>query len=525
MKKFGQFLLVSALSAALLAGCGGSKKAESSAAGSSEAKTESTAASGQKLKVVTTIFPEYDWAKAVLGDKAENAELTLLLKNGVDLHSFQPSAEDIAKISEADLFIYVGGESDGWVDDALKEAKNKNMKVINLMEVLGDKAKEEEMKEGMQESEHEHEHEHSHGKEVSTFEDSEVKDRSLSDWKGEWQSAYPLAKSGALDEAFKEKAEKTGKMTAEEYKAYYLKGYESDIAKINIDGDTISFTDESGKTVKSAYKYLGTYIQNWSTGTKAAMYRFEAEDKNSGAPIYVEINDHMIEPAEPEHFHIRFSNESFDAIKDPESYWPTFYPAAMTAEEVNDEFAGRDHHEETEYDEHVWLSLKNAELYVNKIAEDLSALDAANAENYKKNAEAYNKQLSELDTQYADVVKNAANKYLLFGDRFPFRYLVDDYGLDYSAAFVGCSADTEASFETVRFLAEKVDEKKLNNILVIENSDQKIANTIQQNTQEKNQKILVLDSMQSVTEKNIADGETYLGVMQKNLEVLKQALQ
>ena len=520
MKKFGQFLLVSALSAALLAGCGGSKKAESSAAGSSEAKTESTAASGQKLKVVTTIFPEYDWAKAVLGDKAENAELTLLLKSGVDLHSFQPSAEDIAKISEADLFIYVGGESDGWVDDALKEAKNKNMKVINLMEVLGDKAKEEEMKEGMQESEHEH----SHGKEVSTFEDSEVKDRSLDEWKGDWQSAYPLAKSGALDEAFKEKAEKTGKMTAEEYKAYYPKGYETDIAKINIDGDTISFTDESGKEVKSAYKYLGTYIQNWSTGTKAAMYRFEAEDKNSGAPIYVEINDHMIEPAEPEHFHIRFSNESFDAIKDPESYWPTFYPAAMTAEEVNDELAGHDHHEETEYDEHVWLSLKNAELYVNKIAEDLSALDAANTENYKKNAEAYNKQLSELDTQYADVVKNAANKYLLFGDRFPFRYLVDDYGLDYSAAFVGCSADTEASFETVRFLAEKVDEKKLDSILVIENSDQKIANTIQQNTQEKNQKILVLDSMQSVTEKNIADGETYLGVMQKNLEVLKQAL-
>ena len=122
-------------------------------------------------------------------------------------------------------------------------------------------------------------------------------------------------------------------------------------------------------------------------------------------------------------------------------------------------------------------------------------------------------------------MKNATNKYLLFGDRFPFRYLVDDYGLDYSAAFVGCSADTEASFETVRFLADKVDEKKLGSILVIENSDQKIANTIQQNTKEKNQKILVLDSMQSVTEKNMADGETYLGVMKKNLEVLKQALQ
>ncbi len=516
MKKFGMFLMISALSAALLAGCGGSKKAESSAAAS-----ETAIAEGKKLKVVTTIFPEYDWAKAVLGDKAENAELTLLLKNGVDLHSYQPSAEDISKISEADLFVYVGGESDEWVNDALKEAKNKDMKVINLMEVLGDKAKEEELKEGMQESEHEH----SHGKEVSTFEDGEVKDRTLGDWKGEWQSAYPLAKSGALDKAFQAKAEQTGKMTAEEYKAYYTKGYETDIAKIAIDDDTISFTDESGKTVKSPYKYVGTYIQNWSTGTKAAMYRFEAEDKNSGAPIYVEINDHMIEPAAAEHFHIPFSNESFDAIKDPESYWPTFYPASLTAEEVCDELAGHDHHEEPEYDEHVWLSLKNAELYVNKIAEDLSTLDAANADSYKKNAEDYNKKLTELDKQYAETVDKAANKYLLFGDRFPFRYLVDDYGLDYSAAFVGCSADTEASFETVRFLAEKADEKKLNSILVIENSDQKIANTIQQNTKDKNQKILVMDSMQSVTEKNIADGETYLGVMQKNLEVLKQALQ
>ena len=92
-----------------------------------------------KLKVVTTIFPEYDWTREIIGDNASNVELTLLLGNGVDLHSYQPSIQDIAKISTADIFIYVGGESDGWVKDALKNVTNKNMKVINLMETLGDK--------------------------------------------------------------------------------------------------------------------------------------------------------------------------------------------------------------------------------------------------------------------------------------------------------------------------------------------------------------------------------------------------
>ena len=113
-----------------------------------------------KTKIVTTIFPEYDWTREILGDKISDAELTLLNGKGVDLHSYQPSFQDIAKISTADIFIYVGGESDEWVDGALKNAKNKNLKVINLMEVLGDKVKEEEIVEGMQaEKEDEHEDE------------------------------------------------------------------------------------------------------------------------------------------------------------------------------------------------------------------------------------------------------------------------------------------------------------------------------------------------------------------------------
>ena len=301
-----------------------------------------------KLSIVTTIFPEYDWVRAVLGDKADNAEVTMLLDNGVDLHSYQPAADDIVKISDCDLFIYVGGESDGWVDDALKNATNKNMKVINLLDVLGDSVKTEEVVEGMQETEHDHDHDHS--KEVSTFEDEEEKD------------------------------------------------------------------------------------------------------------------------------------------------------------------------------EHVWLSLKNAEVLVNAISKSLQELDPDNKDTYAANAAAYIEKLSALDGEYQAAVDAATYKTVLFGDRFPFRYLVDDYGLRYYAAFVGCSAETEASFETVSFLAKKVDELKLPCVLTIEGAQHKISETIVQNTAEKNQKVLTMDSMQSTTSKDVANGTTYLSVMEKNLSVLKEAL-
>ena len=301
-----------------------------------------------KLSIVTTIFPEYDWVRAVLGDKADNAEVTMLLDNGIDLHSYQPTADDIVKISDCDLFLYVGGESDGWVDDALKNATNKNMKVINLLDVLGDSVKTEEVVEGMQETEHDHDHDHS--KEVSTFEDEEEKD------------------------------------------------------------------------------------------------------------------------------------------------------------------------------EHVWLSLKNAEVFVNAISKSLQELDPDNKDTYAANAAAYIEKLSALDGEYQAAVDAATYKTVVFGDRFPFRYLVDDYGLRYYAAFVGCSAETEASFETVSFLAKKVDELKLPCVLTIEGAQHKIAETIVQNTAEKNQKVLTMDSLQSTSSKDVANGTTYLSVMEKNLSVLKEAL-
>lgn len=352
MKKYISIILVAIMALACLSACG--NKAEANSLEPSSGNSPD----GKRLQIVTTIFPEYDWVKQILGDRASNAEITMLLDNGVDLHSYQPTAEDIMKISNCDLFIYVGGESDEWVEGALQEAVNKDMKVINLLEVLGDGVKEEELVEGMEAGEHEHEHEH-------------------------------------------------------------------------------------------------------------------------------EDEEHEHEEGE-EHEH--------------------------------------EHEEGPEYDEHVWLSLKNAKVLCNAITDAMVEIDPDNADDYRTNMAAYSEKLVALDTEYQSVTSAATQKTLLFGDRFPFRYLVDDYGLSYYAAFVGCSAETEASFETITFLAGKVDELGLSNVLTIEKSDQKIAQTIVQNTQDKNQKILALDSMQSTTSEDVSGGATYLSIMESNLDILREAL-
>ena len=154
----------------------------------------------------------------------------------------------------------------------------------------------------------------------------------------------------------------------------------------------------------------------------------------------------------------------------------------------------------------------------------MQKIDSANADAYKKNADAYIEALKALDAEYKAAVDAASNKTILFGDRFPFRYMVDDYGLTYYAAFVGCSAETEASFETITFLSKKVDELSLPAIFTIEGKDKRIAETISQNTSTKDQKILTLDSMQSVSSSDIKNGTTYMSIMENNLSVLKEAL-
>ena len=162
MKKIITILFAAILMAAMLSACANTSDSSYSnvqkADGSGGSGNLENSDTSGKISIVTTLFPEYDWVREILGDKTEQAELTILLDNGVDLHSYQPTADDLVKIANCDMFIYVGGESDEWVEDALGQAENKDMAVISLLDVLGDSVKAEETVEGMQEEEHEHSH-------------------------------------------------------------------------------------------------------------------------------------------------------------------------------------------------------------------------------------------------------------------------------------------------------------------------------------------------------------------------------
>ena len=505
MKKIITLVLALAMAVSLFTGCGKKNNAET---GESDSN---------KLSVVTTIFPEYDWVREILGGKAESTDLTMLLDNGVDLHSYQPTADDIVKISDCDLFIYVGGESDGWVESVLKNAANRKMKVINLLEVLGDSVKTEEIVEGMQEDGHDHGH--SHDEQLT---ENDIEDRTLSDFAGTWKSLHPFLLNGDLDKFCEHRAEEDedSSTTKDTYWEKYKTSWQCDAEKISINGNTITFTYGDGKTVSAEYTYAG-YQPKLDDEGKIRSVRYQFETTSADAPQYVQFNDHGHEPGEAEHFHIYFGNDGFDALMSAKTN-PFFVKDALSAEDILDELMGHDHGEEM--DEHVWLSLKNAQVLCVTIADALCAIDPDNKNTYIANAAAYRDKLAALDADYKAAVDGAAHKTVLFGDRFPFRYLVDDYGLRYYAAFAGCSAETEASFETVSFLAKKVDDLELPCVLTIEGAQHRIAETIVQNTAGKNQKVLTMDSMQSTTSKDVANGATYLSVMEKNLSVLKEAL-
>lgn len=288
-----------------------------------------------KISVVTTIFPIYDWVRQVAGDNLSNIDLTMLLDNGVDLHSYQPTAQDIMKVSNADLFIYVGGESDEWVEDVLEAAPNADIRAINLVEAMGEDIKMEEMVEGMEHAEEE---------------------------------------------------------------------------------------------------------------------------------------------------------------------------------------------DEEEADEHVWLSLHNAEKLVKVIADVLAEIDGEHADTYLNNAKEYEKKLSALDERYKETISSAAFDTLLFADRFPFRYLTDDYDLKYYAAFSGCSAESEASFDTVAFLIGKLNELALPAVIRLEDGRINIADTIIRDSATKDQRIVILHSMQQITGEDVRTGISYLSVMEDNLNALREAL-
>ena len=309
-----------------------------------------------RLRVITTTFPLYDWTRQILGRHFSEVELIQLQDNGIDLHNYQPTVKDIARIAQCDLFVFVGGESDEWVDKALHSPRNPKRIALNLVKELGDAVQEEEPLEGMEEHAHHHHHDH---------------------------------------------------------------------------------------------------------------------DKN---------HDH-----DKKHDH-----------------------------------DGDDDEHET--DEHIWLSLRCAVTLCKAISLKLSELDKANAAEYQANCRAYSEKLLALDKRYKEAVFASTQKTLLFADRYPFRYMANDYGLTCFAAFSGCSAETEASFKTIAFLAGKVDEYKLPFVLVLENRQHKIAETVVRTAKSKGVGILTIDSLQATTSRDSINGKNYLNAMENNLAVLIKAL-
>ena len=177
------------------------------------------------------------------------------------------------------------------------------------------------------------------------------------------------------------------------------------------------------------------------------------------------------------------------------------------------------------YDEHVWLSLLNAVTAIRAIEQALIGLAPELESDFTNNAANLISEIQALHFEFHEVVRAAPHNTLLFADRFPFRYFVEDYGIRYYAAFTGCSAETEASFATITFLINKVNELGLNTIMTTESPVRELAETIRNNSEAQNQQILALDSMQSITAADVAAGVTYLGIMRENLNVLRQALQ
>lgn len=180
--------------------------------------------------------------------------------------------------------------------------------------------------------------------------------------------------------------------------------------------------------------------------------------------------------------------------------------------------------DEAEPDEHVWLSLKNAAVVCEAITEQICLLDAAHEANYRDNLAGYSKKLADLDSCFSSAVSHAKSNTIIVADRFPFRYLVEDYGIEYYAAFAGCSAETDASFETVLFLAGKLDELSLENVCIIDGSDARIAKAVISNSRDADRDVLTLDSLQAVSQADIENGVTYLNAMENNLNTLSAAL-
>ncbi|OON98255.1 MAG: hypothetical protein ATN36_01095 [Epulopiscium sp. Nele67-Bin005] len=388
-----KFLLGGALITlcSVVAGCGSSSALDT---------PSNNAVNDDKFNVLCSSYPVYEWTRAIVGDDT-NVEVSLLMNNGVDPHNYQASASDIAKISESDLVIYIGGDSEGWIDDALFNLKD--VHYVSLVHELSGFVLEENLDNIFNASdccEEDHTHDHDHEDECE-------------------------------DEC------------CEEDHAH--------------DHD----------------------------------HEEECED----------------ECCEEDHAHDHDHEEECE-------------------DECCEEDHTHDHDEHCDHshvDEHIWLSAKLAKEASSVIAKELIYIDKEFASSYSDNLDLYLEELDILDNKFQQVVDNARHKTLIFGDRFPFRYLADDYNLEAYAAFSGCSTDTEASFETIVFLSEMLNETEAEAVSYISESSRAIANTVISSSNKKSSPTVQFTSMELVSPSDIGK-VSYIDLMEVNLKALEEAL-
>ena len=335
-----------------------------------------------RIRIVTTIFPPYDFARAIAGDETK-ADITMLLSPGEEVHSYEPTPMDIKKIQNSNLFIYVGGENDVWVERILENMGDKRPQTLRLVDLTDTVA--EEIVEGMMEERGEHEHEPEHA-------------------------------------------------------------------------------EDAGREHEEA-------------GVEGVGHDHEADHDHG------EADDH----AHSSHTHSGDSSE--------------------------------EEHEEA--DEHVWTSPVKAAEITEAIAAKMAEIDSDNAESYLANANAYVKKILEVDAAYREIVDNAERRTIVFGDRFPLRYFAEEYGLEYFAAFPGCSSESEPSASTLAFLIDKVREEQIPVVFSIEFSNGNIARAICESSGAVQR---TFNSCHNVTRAQMENGATYVSLMTENLEPVREAL-
>ena len=275
--------------------------------------------------------------------------------------------------------------------------------------------------------------------------------------------------------------------------------------------ETLAALDTTNMTIVTMMDYVDAVEEEIVEGME------DADHDHEHTHVYVAADhDHSGEMPEEHAAHAHEDDDHDHSGETPEEH------AAHSYEEDTRSYVDHDgHEEEIEYDEHIWTSPVNAMKLVDVIGDTLAEADPAHADTYHQGAENYKKELEEIDSGFREVSANRKRNMIVMGDKFPFRYLADEYQLDYRAAFSGCSSDTEPSAKTIAYLIDKVKEEQIPAVYYLELSSHRVAEIIGEET---GAEPLLLHSCHNVTRAQFDAGVTYVQLMRQNIENLRKGI-